>query len=153
MKLAIELLNDLTVIKVTEELVGDESHILLTEIRQNFNKGIHKLVVDLSETGQMDTKGIKSLALAQRFVSEGGGKFVVVNPQHFLVLQRYPFMHPIPFFELYRSKEEAIGALADPPELSAKATVKKRRGSGGCLGIILAVCLLAQTLLAIASLL
>jgi anti-anti-sigma regulatory factor len=153
MKLAIEFVSDVAVLEVRDGLVGAESQTLFSEIQQLFTKGTDNFVVDLGEGGQMDSEGIKSLLSAKTFVSKGGGKVVVVNPHHFLILERNPFMHPIPFFEFYRSKEEAIGAFIDQPKVPGQAEAKARRKFTGCAGNALALCLLGAAILAIVCLL
>lgn len=113
MKIGIEHLPRIAIMKVTGGLVGEESEKLTSAAIQVIEDGSHQLVIDLSDSGKMDSSGIGSLVKAYTESARQNGKVVLVMPSAFFDRREGIMCHPQSVFEIYRSREEAIDALLD----------------------------------------
>ena len=155
MKLKVEHLPNIAVITVTGRLVAEESEKLVTNVKQVLEEGTRQLIIDLSESRNMDSSGIGSLLQAYIEVKNQSGRLGVVMPNDFFV--RHRIIHPIPICELYRSREEAIDALLDlsiaPDRIESEARrmcediESRRRKASGCLIFACVVFLLGAAML------
>jgi hypothetical protein len=125
MNFEVEHVSQIAVIKVTEGLVGEESVELVTAVKQCLEGGTRQLIVDLSDPGKVDEGGLASLVRAYIEVVKQGGKLVAVISSSFFGGQPHPHS---PIMELYRTREEAIGALLDPKHPPDQAKSK----ASGC---------------------
>ena len=127
MELEVEHVSGIAVISVTEGLLGDESDELFTGVKRCLEEGNRKFIVDLSETGKIDSGGSGNVVRAFAEVKEREGTLVAVMPSSFF--ERPPFFHgPLDtIIEHFRSREEAVEALLDPTQ---SPDLTESKGSG-----------------------
>ena len=127
MEIEVEHLPGFVVIKVTEGLVREESENLITNVKMILEEGTHQFIVDLVESGNIDSSGIGSLLRAYTEVAKQSGRFVVVLPGGFFKQHLTGVINLKSVFELYRSREEAIEALREPAIVRDRIEPEARR--------------------------
>lgn len=118
--LQIEYLDDLAVINVLGRLRRTPADQALGDLRENppadkyakamsevFDKGIRRVVIDLSAANHMDVTAVVELAVAFVAATRGGAKVVSVAPGLKQITE--DLMVDLP--EVYDSREEALDAL------------------------------------------
>jgi anti-anti-sigma regulatory factor len=116
MKLDVERCSGIAVISVTDGLIGEEAEKLVTNTKRCLEGGDRQFVVDLSESGQIDSGGIGSLLVAYIEVVKQSGRLVVVMPSSFFEQPPFSFGHPYPrdlVIMPFRSRDEAMKAMLD----------------------------------------
>jgi anti-anti-sigma factor len=111
MKLEIEHLQRIAVVSVTGGLIGEESEELIRTVEKVLESGTRRFIFDLSESGEIDSKGIGSVMAVFTAVAQRGGSLVMVGPNSFSngpPPESYP---GTPLFKIYRTREDAIDAL------------------------------------------
>ena len=133
MKIEIEDLPEIAVVKVTEGLIGDESDILVSTVQLILDEGTHQFILDLSEVGRADSGGIGSLVAAYTVVAKQSGRMAVVPPKKIVQPLTTGFSSQMSVFETYQSREEAIDALRRVDAVPDSTESETRMGSPGCL--------------------
>ena len=148
-------------------LVGEESEKLTSAATRVFEEGSYQLIVDLRDSGKIDSSGIGSLVKAYTESARQNGKVVLVMPSAFFDRREGIMCHPQSVFEIYRSREEAIDALLDlevvPERIEQEAerkiawvyrdTESKRQRASLCMNVGCVTFLLGAAMLVIALLL
>ena len=114
MKLDVEYVSGIAIVIVKEGLTGDESDDLVPAVQQIIDEGTRKFIVDLSESGKIDSMGIGNLVKAYTIVAKLRGRLVLVLPSNFFRSDLLGIPQLISIFEFYQSREEAIEALLEP---------------------------------------
>jgi len=143
MELEVEHTSGIAVIKVTEVMVGDDTDELVTTVKQLLNDGIRQFIIDLSESGRLDSSGIGNLVVAYIEVTKQSGWLVTVMPSFFFESPLFGTSMLPSIIELFRSREEAMKAMLDP-DGSPEST---ESGSSGCSTSAFVVLLLGTMIL------
>ncbi len=97
MKIEIEEHLNIAVLKVTEGLTGDESDDLVSTVQQILEEGTRLFVVDLVESGKIDSGGLGNLVRAYTVVAKQNGRIVLALPSNFFKTHRFAW---VPHFAL-----------------------------------------------------
>jgi anti-sigma B factor antagonist len=162
MRLDVEYVSGIAVLIVKEGLTGDESGDLVPTVQQIVDEGTRLFVVDLSDSGKIDSSGIGNLVKAYTVVAKQNGRMVIVRSSKFLNSHLLGIPQLISVFEMYQTREEAIEALLKPapephridskPRVPPEPTASPSPTFTQNMAIALAFCLLMALILLAASL-
>lgn len=125
MKLTLEKLRELTVLKVAGEISSDELNVLKAGIQKFFRDGKNKIVLDISEVPDLTTPVIREVAILNILAAELAGSviFAGVKPNHKIKLQAFSKPASFKFFESVQSAKDFL--LAPPQEIPPEFQQKK----------------------------
>ena len=82
MALRIEFQNGTAIVAIVGQLLTDNRAAFKTRVLDELAKGCRRFIVDLRETGYIDSSGLGALVTAAKKIREAGGELWVANPNN-----------------------------------------------------------------------